>query len=108
MKKCCRPGCNEPRGGTNRSYCSNHWREYCNKRERLKKYNLTEEMYEDIMSRTECEICKCSLEGKGKRHIDHDHQTGEFRGVLCNTCNPALGLFKDDVELLKRAIKYLN
>ena len=40
--------------------------------------------------------------------IDHDHETGKFRGWLCRRCNIALGKFNDDIPTLKNAIKYLK
>lgn len=40
--------------------------------------------------------------------IDHDHSTGKIRGLLCDTHNRAIGLFKDSIEDLKKAIKYLE
>lgn len=40
--------------------------------------------------------------------LDHDHLTGKFRGWLCHNCNTGLGLFKDNIEDLKRAIEYLE
>lgn len=40
--------------------------------------------------------------------IDHCHETGIIRSLLCNRCNQALGLFKDDIESLKKAINYLE
>ena len=40
--------------------------------------------------------------------IDHCHDTEAFRGWLCHTCNRCLGGFKDNVNILKRAIKYLE
>ena len=58
----------------------------------------------------ECPIC-------GKRTIagvtcnvviDHNHHTGEIRGWICDSCNTGIGRFKDDVQLLKRAIKYVE
>ncbi len=39
--------------------------------------------------------------------VDHSHDTGHIRGLLCNTCNRALGLFKEDIETLTKAINYL-
>lgn len=40
--------------------------------------------------------------------VDHDHTTGELRGILCPTCNAGLGHFKDSPELLIKAINYLK
>jgi hypothetical protein len=40
--------------------------------------------------------------------IDHNHDTGEVRGLLCNRCNVGLGCFKDDISLLRRATEYLD
>jgi hypothetical protein len=52
-----------------------------------------------------CEICKKHV---GELHIDHDHTTGKVRGMLCGSCNRALGLFHEDVEALRSAIAYLQ
>jgi hypothetical protein len=40
--------------------------------------------------------------------VDHDHKTNKFRGFLCHGCNRALGMFQDDIEILKRAIDFLS
>jgi hypothetical protein len=45
---------------------------------------------------------------KNRLHVDHDHKTGTYRGVLCHNCNLGLGHFKDDVILLKAAIEYIE
>ena len=60
-----------------------------------------------------CAICNTSYGGTThhKRRIlsiDHDHLTGSVRGLLCNNCNKALGLFKDNIKILEKAIKYLQ
>jgi hypothetical protein len=62
-----------------------------------------------------CPICLKTEEevkyygGKtGSFCVDHDHDTDEFRGWLCNKCNRSLGGFEDDIESLKRAIEYLS
>ena len=60
-----------------------------------------------------CAICLIPLEAMTfdrltTAHIDHNHKTGEVRHLLCHFCNSGLGYFKDDIELLKKAIEYLN
>lgn len=40
--------------------------------------------------------------------VDHNHKTGEIRGLLCGLCNSGIGHFKDKIKLLKKAIKYLE
>jgi|TARA_R110000850_G_scaffold3472_16_gene16748 hypothetical protein len=56
-----------------------------------------------------CPICKRE-QGEFSRafSLDHNHDTGEFRGWLCHNCNTAIGLFKDDKDSLSRAIEYLT
>jgi hypothetical protein len=51
-----------------------------------------------------CQLCGV----EAKLHLDHDHETGTFRGWLCTTCNTGLGKFNDSVERLQAAIDYLN
>jgi hypothetical protein len=56
-----------------------------------------------------CAICGAAPFEGAKRHpVDHDHETGTVRGILCGRCNRALGLFQDDREILTRAIAYLT
>jgi len=75
----------------------------------LKTYGLTLEMYERILKRQNgcCAICKKSPEGQ-RLHFDHDHKTGQFRGLLCARCNWAMGKFEDDPNLLWNVIAYLG
>ena len=54
-----------------------------------------------------CAICSGSLEGV-RTHIDHDHITGQVRGILHHQCNTSLGVFKDSPEILERAVRYLR
>ena len=53
-------------------------------------------------------VCPICLKTSKKYYLDHDWTSGEFRGWLCNACNVALGLLKDDQEILNRAIQYLR
>lgn len=56
-----------------------------------------------------CAICGTDNPGhNGNRFVvDHDHETGDVRGLLCSPCNTALGLFKDKTETLVSATSYL-
>lgn len=56
-----------------------------------------------------CPICTSKLVIPSKKtHLDHCHRTSKLRGILCNRCNLMLGYAKESVEVLRRAIKYLE
>lgn len=62
-----------------------------------------------------CAICEDALpdlmayENRRRGYaIDHNHQTGKFRGILCLSCNTLLGMAKDSVHILEKAQKYLE
>jgi hypothetical protein len=72
-------------------------------------FGITQADYEALLERQGggCAICS-KPPGKIALHVDHDHMTGEVRGLLCVGCNNALGQFHDDPALLDRAIGYLG
>jgi hypothetical protein len=86
----------------------------------LKKFaNISTEevntLYMDALSSQNgvCAICRkpesaSNQHGLKRLAFDHDHATGRFRGLLCGNCNMGLGKFKDDPEILQRAIEYLQ
>jgi hypothetical protein len=55
-----------------------------------------------------CLICRERPEMFETFHYDHDHVTGEFRGLLCHQCNLGLGGFHDSISMLQNAIWYLE
>jgi hypothetical protein len=64
-------------------------------------------MYE--MQNKMCKLCNKQTSSYKKRLcVDHCHKTGKIRGLLCDTCNRALGLLNDDTSILKKAIAYLE
>ena len=78
---------------------------------RKNKYNFPQELYDQRFEEQGscCAICKTTVAGgKGTFHADHDHKTNQPRGVLCHNCNIALGNFKDNPEILKTALLYLE
>ena len=80
-------------------------------------YGLTREEFYSMYAAQDgkCGICRISLSRDiltiGHPHsacIDHNHETGEIRGILCRHCNGALGLFKDRLDVIERAVEYLK
>ena len=79
--------------------------------QRLRKFGLTRELYERQLAAQErrCAICKRAVEELQRElAVDHDHTTGAVRGLLCMTCNAALGMLRDSEKLLRAAIEYLR
>ncbi len=76
-----------------------------------KTYGITTEDYNNmfIEQAGQCAICGTHQSKlKKKLHVDHNHETGRVRGLLCDGCNIALGRMKDDMRILRSAIKYLE
>ena len=77
----------------------------------LRQYGLTLETFDWLYESQggQCAICSTDLERSGRlTHVDHDHDSGVVRGLLCRRCNRALGLLKDDETLMLRAVQYLR
>lgn len=72
------------------------------------RYNITKDEY---LGQIEAQLGRCLLCGEPMGDdivIDHNHETGKFRGLLHNNCNIGLGQFNDDPELLEQAVAYLR
>lgn len=68
-------------------------------------YKLTQEQQEALLALRRCEICGAT----GVRfEIDHNHETGKVRGLLCHNCNIALGQIKEKITTLNAMINYLE
>ncbi len=77
------------------------------------RYGITINDYNCLLEKQnkKCAICDMTLNSNSKtKHlcVDHDHKTGKVRGLLCGNCNRLLGNAKDNVEILQKAIEYLN
>jgi hypothetical protein len=78
----------------------------------LKTYGLTEVQYQELLASQDghCALCprvNSGIKG-GRLFVDHDHQTGKIRGLLCLRCNTSLGALGDSIASLERVIIYLR
>jgi hypothetical protein len=124
------PGCKRPKI-EGRRFCHPHFREYQNqwnqietnprRREQvrnanLKRYGITAAQYDEMFAAQGgvCALCSsperaCNRDGSLKRlAVDHSHETGQVRELLCYECNTLLAKAEDNPEILKLAIRYLS
>jgi len=75
-----------------------------------KEYGLSPKEYHSLVNRQggACAICGASPESHFSLHIDHCHDTGRVRGLLCGKCNQAIGLLGHDVKRLAAAMEYIS
>lgn len=77
-----------------------------------KSYGMSLQDFFDMLEEQnyECAICSADLSNAKPKniHIDHCHTSSKVRGILCNSCNMGIGMLKDDVDVLKSAIAYLE
>ncbi len=78
----------------------------------LRKYGLTQDSYDALLMAQNGLCAICGVDSPGHKRtvfcVDHDHATNEVRGLLCFNCNVALGHFRDNPEILSKAIIYLK
>jgi len=82
-----------------------------------RRFGITPEEYGNLY-RIQNGLCKICGNPETKIHrstgdiqrlaVDHEHNSGKIRGLLCTSCNLGIGNFKDSTVLLKKAIEYLN
>lgn len=81
------------------------------RRKGLRKYNLTLERYNELLAAQDnkCAICGFNKQiGDRNLGVDHDHETGRVRGLLCHSCNVGIGHLGDGAEGVARALTYLQ
>lgn len=81
-----------------------------NEESRAKKFGITVPQLRALLAAGCCSICGSTAPGgrHDEWHVDHDHNTGAVRTILCNGCNRGLGFFSDDPERLRAAAAYLE
>jgi hypothetical protein len=108
-------------GRRTNKYCRECHKTACNKRwhardwldrwaSRNYKYGVTKEYLIELYQKQDgkCKICNEVPSTQRGLHVDHCHESGKVRGLLCHGCNVALGSFKDDPNLLNKAIEYIR
>lgn len=86
-------------------------RAYSHSRHIGETYGITAEEYAAIHAAQGgvCYICRRATGARRRLAVDHDHDSGYVRGLLCKTCNyKVLGHLRDDTEAFQRAIDYIN
>ncbi|WP_239404651.1 endonuclease VII domain-containing protein [Frankia sp. Cj3] len=92
------------------------WNEPNRRRDQqLKKYGLTAAEYDHLLAaqRGGCAVCATKTPGNRRTRairafaVDHDHVTGQVRGLLCQGCNRAIGMLKDDPDVIAAAARYV-
>ncbi len=85
---------------------------YCRRASLMSRYGLTLADYGRLVEQQKgtCAICGQSGDDKDRVFlvVDHDHSTGEIRGLLCDLCNTGLGRFRDSLPLVASALIYLR
>jgi len=79
--------------------------------QKMSLYGLTKEQFLNLAEKQDylCAICNASaLDRPYQLAVDHDWETNEIRGLLCNSCNVALGHMNDDPSKLRNAADYLE
>jgi len=78
-------------------------------KELARKYGLTPEGYSELLATQNgvCAICGKTPNSKNLC-VDHDHNTGKIRGLLCDRCNTVLGQVQDSLDILAKAMEYLR
>lgn len=73
-------------------------------------YGISIDDYLNIMQNQNsvCKICRQECKTKYSLSVDHNHETGKVRGLLCNRCNRAIGMFEDNPDLLRKAANYIE
>lgn len=87
--------------------CAIAKRRHRGRRVRVSRYGITHDDWHALLiaQSGRCAICTTPLR---RPYVDHDHATGIVRGLLCNGCNLAVGMFRDDPARLAAAIAYLT
>lgn len=74
------------------------------------RYGITLDDYNSMLEAQGgvCAVCKQSGHTKQRLHVDHNHESGQVRSLLCALCNAALGALKEDLDLIESLAQYVR
>lgn len=90
------------------------WKDRVHRLRKAKKYGITVNQLETLEQIASCAICDQQLcwnpktRGSNDAVIDHCHDSGDVRGVLCRKCNSGIGFLNDDASTVRNALNYLE
>ena len=114
-KMTCSPACSKKRHARNNRTNRNPMR--VRNQMLMREYGITQDQYNLMMVYQSDRCAGCDTDQKGNQTngnphrywaVDHDHATGEVRGLLCHSCNKSAGLMDDDPENLRALADYLE
>jgi hypothetical protein len=76
--------------------------------QRRHKYGISADSYNKLLMIQDSKCAICFKIFVSNPDIDHNHRTGQIRGLLCRSCNLMLGCSKEDIKVLRQAIHYLD
>ncbi len=86
-------------------------RDYSRSWQLMRKYGITLERYNEMLKsqNSRCAVCdKHQLDCYNGLYVDHNHSTKEVRQLLCRDCNAGIGFFKENSDILAKALAYLR
>lgn len=85
------------------SYC----KKCCNVKHVCRTYKISQQAYEALVEESQG-LCKCCGKEPTRLVVDHDHKTGEVRGLICDPCNHFIGMLETKPDIYQNSIKYLG
>jgi len=79
-----------------------------NRPDLMRNFGITKAEYDAMVKSQKGRCAICGDPPKTNLAVDHDHTTGKIRGLLCTNCNLGMGHFRDDVDRLRIAVRYLE
>jgi hypothetical protein len=94
----------------NKARAKSHYARIGASQHRERKYGLSDDAFKDLLRRQDnkCAIGDCPFSDKLRPHVDHDHETGAVRGLLCREHNSMLGYGQDLPKILRNGADYIE